>query len=173
MDLPFRSRLAHNRVHGRSDSPLLRAHPAEHVLRQQLEVAAGPEAKGRVGQHLEAMPTLLTKSGDALSPLVLRSLPSGEGDAADDGIGLAAHEAQRSLGHRLEPVAAACPLQERAGSPTCGNSLGVKNRRSFLPLSCVQFHTDSREKVWEGCGKMGKGLEGCTCKTSQAQPAQG
>ena len=30
-----------------------------------------------------------------------------------------------------------------------------------VPLqSRVRFYTDSREKVWEGCGRMGKGLEG-------------
>ena len=36
----------------------------------------------------------------------------------------------------------------------------VTCRRAFLLQSCVKFYTDSEEKVWEGCGKMSKGLEG-------------
>ena len=32
--------------------------------------------------------------------------------------------------------------------------------RAFLLQSCVKFYTDSEEKVWEGCDKMSKGLEG-------------
>ena len=36
----------------------------------------------------------------------------------------------------------------------------IKSRRAFPLRSCVKFYTDSGEKVWEGCGKMGKGLEG-------------
>ena len=28
------------------------------------------------------------------------------------------------------------------------------------PSSCIAFYTDSEEKVWEGCDKMSKGLEG-------------
>ena len=29
----------------------------------------------------------------------------------------------------------------------------------LLATSCLKLYTDSEEKVWEGCGKMGKGLK--------------
>ena len=36
----------------------------------------------------------------------------------------------------------------------------VSSLTRFLLQSCVKLYTDSGEKVWEGCCKMGKGLEG-------------
>ena len=68
-----------------------------------------------------------------------------------------------SIAHCLAP-----PVREGlvpAGTQNYFNKYDVpqcmvcKNRRAFLLQSCVKFYTDSGEKVWEGCGKMGKGLE--------------
>ena len=42
--------------------------------------------------------------------------------------------------------------------PSC---FGIRGHSvASLLQSCVKFYADSEEKVWEGCGKMGKGREG-------------
>ena len=47
-----------------------------------------------------------------------------------------------------------------AGTVVPVSSRIIKGRRAFLLQSRVKFYTDSGKKVWEGCGKVGKGLEG-------------
>ena len=70
----------------------------------------------------------------------------------------------RVAGSRLHaPTRKAVAVGRRKTLPRATNIKVVCWRfsfKAFLLQSCVQFYTDSGEKVWEGCGKIGKGPRG-------------
>ena len=70
-----------------------------------------------------------------------------------------------------------CVRARHGTAPHGGSALcfrpPLQCRRLFLRQSCVKFDTDHGEEVWEGCGKMGKGLEGPKSQRHQCQPADG
>ena len=63
-------------------------------------------------------------------------------------------------------VKSAAPPPVPAGKGVCGTTRSCRQRRGgqvsqrFSCKVAFKFYTNSGEKVWEGCGKMSKGLEG-------------